>query len=261
MDTFSLQDMHCHLDFAKNASDLARRACEESMCVFSTTVSPNIFNAAQTRLSLDEGFKSENICVGLGFHPWWVSADAQRNNELLECFLGNLSKTSYVGEIGLDAAKRHRETFDNQRRVFLTIVEALRNHQSCTMSLHGIQAYDELFAILDSAHIWDNHAVIFHWFSGSSDDLAKARSRHAYFSVNARMLSTKRGRAYAKAMPIDALLIETDWPPEQCGSASFDEWHHLLEETYERLAEIREIPVQDLASVLSNNACQALRQV
>ena len=55
---------------------------------------------------------------------------------------------------------------------------------------------------------------IFHWFSGSSAQLKRARDLGCFFSVNAFMLQTKRGREYAKAIPLDRLLIETDLPEE-----------------------------------------------
>ena len=53
------------------------------------------------------------------------------------------------------------------------------------------------------------------------------------------MLATKRGRAYAKAIPADRLLVETDWPSEACGDASFSEWAGLLRQTVEGLVELR----------------------
>lgn len=247
---YSLQDMHCHLDFADNANDLARQVGEQGMRVFSTTVSPKAYRHIPAW---------ENVCVGLGFHPWWVSEDASSNNDLLELLLNDLPSTTYVGEIGLDCASRHQNTAEEQRRVLSTVFEALRNHEPSTLSLHCIQAYDAMFGLLDAAQIWDNHVVIFHWFSGSSDDLVKARSKKAFFSLNARMLTTKRGRAYAQALPLDALLIETDWPPEQVGAASFDEWYALVQRSYDLLADIRSISQDELACVLEANANRALR--
>ena len=49
-------------------------------------------------------------------------------------------------------------------------------------------------------------AVIFHWFSGSGVELARAIECGCYFSINPRMLSTKRGRAYVQQIPEEKLL-------------------------------------------------------
>lgn len=257
-----LQDMHCHLDFASNARELACQACQHKLCVVSTTVSPADYDKACADLLSADAVSADvtsALRVGLGFHPWWVSEDPAQNNELLELFLAKLPQTTTIGEIGLDAAARHRATFDQQRVVFSSIITALRNHEPSTLSLHGIRAYDVMFELLDAAQIWDKHAVILHWFSGSSDDLVRARSHGAFFSVNAHMLVTKRGRAYAQAIPLQALLVETDWPPEKYGAASFDEWHQLLANTYATLADIRKLSVSELEQQLVANAQRALR--
>ena len=50
-------------------------------------------------------------------------------------------------------------------------------------------------------------AVIFHWFSGSGVELARAIECGCYFSINPRMLSTKRGRAYVQQIPEEKLLL------------------------------------------------------
>ena len=246
--------MHCHLDFASNARELACLARQHKLCVFSTTVSPADYEKACADLLCADAA----LRVGLGFHPWWVSEDPAQNNELVELFLAKLSQTTTIGEIGLDAAARHQATFEHQRAVFSSIITALRNHEPSTLSLHCIRSHDVIFELLDAAKIWDKHAVIFHWFSGSSDDLVRARINGAFFSVNAHMLATKRGRAYAQAIPLQSLLVETDWPPETCGIASFEEWHQLLENTYATLAVIRKISVAELEQQLAANARRVL---
>ena len=68
--------------------------------------------------------------------------------------------------------------------------------------------------MLEEYELLEDNTIIFHWFSGSSAQLKRARDLGCFFSVNAFMLQTKRGREYAKAIPLDRLLIETDLPEE-----------------------------------------------
>ena len=44
-------------------------------------------------------------------------------------------------------------------------------------------------------------------------ELARAIECGCYFSINPRMLSTKRGRAYVQQIPEEKLLLESDLPP------------------------------------------------
>ena len=59
-----------------------------------------------------------------------------------------------------------------------------------------------------------DHDYILHWFSGTSDELTRARRLGCYFSLNA-CWKRNEGRAYARAVSADRLLLETDEPPHE----------------------------------------------
>ena len=71
-----------------------------------------------------------------------------------------------------------------------------------------------MLVVLVRAGALSSNACFFHWFSGTSDELTRVIRSGCFVSVNPRMLETKRGRAYAQAIPEDRLLLETDMPPE-----------------------------------------------
>ena len=58
---------------------------------------------------------------------------------------------------------------------------------------------------------------VLHWFSGSSDELWRAVRLGCLFSLGERALATRRGREYARVLPAERLLVETDLP-EAAGS-------------------------------------------
>ncbi|WP_459612517.1 TatD family hydrolase [Corynebacterium urogenitale] len=81
---------------------------------------------------------------------------------------------------------------------------------------------------------------------------ATDRALGGYVSVNPRMLETKRGRAYAKQVPSDRLLLETDLPAgavtsrkaqtksaEKLAQQTACEVRDTLANTLERISEIR----------------------
>ena len=107
--------------------------------------------------------------------------------------------------------------------------------------------------MLEEYELLEDNTIIFHWFSGSSAQLKRARDLGCFFSVNAFMLQTKRGREYAKAIPLDRLLIETDLPEEtsidacaegsqtckQATEAAEAHYASMLEEAYREIVTLR----------------------
>lgn len=110
------------------------------------------------------------------------------------------------------------------------------------VSLHAVRAVDDVLNVLERADALTadaGNACIIHWFSGTSDQLTRARRVGCYFSVNPRMLDSKRGRAYAQAIPADRLLLETDEPASEGAPWSAARVRGSLEETLTQLAALR----------------------
>ena len=133
------------------------------------------------------------------------------------------------------------------------------------MSLHCVQAYSEMFDLFKQTKVLSCCTGIFHWFSGSSQDLMQAIKSGCYFSISKRMLSSKRGKEYVKAIPEDCLLLETDAPhvPIQdeaipVVSYSFEQVQEELQETFHLLAELRNQDSCHLAAVIKKNAQRVL---
>ncbi len=225
-------DAHCHLDFARNGRVLGDAAACAGVRALSATVTPAGYERAR---ALFAGCPA--VLVGLGLHPWWVAdgscgeAEVARFGELAE-------SVRFIGEIGLDFATRHDGTQEAQTAAFERAVRAGVTGGK-VVTLHAVNAADEVLDVLERFECTADNACILHWFSGSNDALVRAVRLGCYFSVNPRMLATKRGRAYAKAVPADRLVVETDWPPEACGDVSFSEWTGLLRQTVEGLVELR----------------------
>lgn len=202
-----LFDMHCHLDFAENREELARCGDADGIGFLSMTVTPDGYERASRELS-----PFTNVWVALGLHPWWVT-DGQRIAEDIASFTQSVEDAPYIGEIGLDFGKRHVGTRDVQLEAFDRIVQAC-GAGGKVISLHAVEAGGAVLDILQRHDCAKVNSCIFHWFSGSSDDLQRAVRMGCYFSVSRKMLKSRRGRAYAKAIPVDRLLLETDEPSE-----------------------------------------------
>lgn len=232
-DGFALADMHCHLDFSSDMAALAQLAQVHGVAAFSNTVTPEGYLAASEALT---GFP--NVRVGVGLHPWWV-ADGRCGAEQVELACRLIQETRFVGEVGLDFAPRREGTFETQLDAFERIVNACCAQDGKVISIHAVRSATAVLDVLERHGATHGNACILHWFSGSSQELARARELGCHFSVNPNMLATKRGRAYARQIPPAQLLLETDLPDEGTDAAQAGPaWIAQLEYAAQMLGEI-----------------------
>lgn len=223
-------DAHAHMSFAPDVASFASWFTERFAGAFSTTVSPADYRFAQQALA-----SFPKIKVGVGAHPWWV-AQGKISDEDKALLPDLVASARYVGEVGLDFGKNglvksvfatDEQTKQAQIEVLRTIFAAAKKSPAPSViegvgeakggrvfSFHAVRGADVIMDMLEEYELLEDNTIIFHWFSGSSAQLKHARDLGCFFSVNAFMLQTKRGREYAKAIPLDRLLIETDLPEE-----------------------------------------------
>ena len=232
-DSFALADMHCHLDFSSDMAALAQLAQVHSVAAFSNTVTPESYLAASKALA-----SFPNVRVGVGLHPWWV-ADGRCGAEQVELTCRLIQETRFVGEVGLDFAPRREGTFETQLDAFERIIDACCAQGGKVISIHAVRSATAVLDVLERHHATRSNACILHWFSGSSQELARARELGCHFSVNPNMLATKRGRAYVRQIPPGRLLLETDLPDEGTDAAQAGPaWIAQLEHAAQMLGEI-----------------------
>lgn len=145
----------------------------------------------------------------------------------------HVSPVQLIGEIGLDYAPAHCETRTLQQQVFSQVIKASCTYAQAintriTLSIHAVKACSDVLDILEHYQAFQHCACVFHWFSGSCDDLHRAVRNGAYFSVGTRMLQSKRTTEYLKLIPHASRFIETDFPHHDA-TIQPDEWRKTLE--------------------------------
>ena len=271
-------DMHCHLGFCADAKQAARDLAAVGVGAFSNTVTPAEYKEQRATL-----VDAESVRVGVGLHPWWVGEDARGDIEVAEPSAGGVrpaaaplsaqnldfdslyelvARNCFIGEIGLDFSARRVATHDAQLQVLGEVAAACARTGGKVLSVHAVHAVDDALDALESAGalaVDAGNACIIHWFSGTSDQLTRARRLGCYFSVNPRMLASKRGRAYAQVIPADKLLLETDSP-----SAAGDHWdaaevRQTLETLTADLARLRGEDPAQLQEAVSRTSASLLQ--
>ena len=245
-----LFDMHCHLDFDADPRALADGLAACGTGAFSTTVTPAGFDRAARLLA-----PCPNVCVGAGLHPWWVE-EGPAGEAAVERAVANAAASRYVGEVGLDFGLKHVATRGAQVAAFDRIAAACAAEGGKVLSIHAVRSAGTVLDVLERYGVLVGSACILHWFSGTSDELQRAAKLGCFFSVGPHMLASKRGRAYAQAIPRDRLLLETDAPSQPGERYDAPAEAARLAAMLEALADLRRTPRDDLAARIARTSRQ-----
>lgn len=249
-----LVDTHCHLDRMANAGEVAAQALELGIAVLCTTVGPDDAQGAQAAFA---GYP--NVRVAAGLHPWWVAGGTE--GERQGARVAEMATSwDLVGEVGLDFSGAHAGTRQAQLFAFEGIVEACAAHprEGRVLSIHAVRSADIALDILERHRLPGNATCIFHWFSGTSADFDRLRRLGCHISVSERMLASKRGREYARQMPLDRLHLETDAPPRLDEAYPAEELDRSLSRSLDALARIRGAEREELAAHIAQTSSRLL---
>lgn len=240
-----LFDAHCHMGWFADPAAAADEARGLGLAAFVNTVTPEEYRALAPVL---EG--RPNVALGVGLHPWYA-ADVEKTCELA-------AQARYVGEVGLDFSPRRLEARQAETQVaaFERVCAAARD--GAVLSVHSVRAAGAALDALGRTGADARCTCILHWFSGTSEELGRAVRAGCLFSVGERMLATRRGREYARQIPLDRLLLETDLPATPGHIGSVRELKDSLERTLTQLAQIRGASMETLSLQLAQNAAPLL---
>ena len=197
----ALVDAHCHFDLFQNPHQVVQEAERNRIHSIAVTNTPSVFDPMRR---LTSGSKYVRTAVGL--HP---ELAIQRAAEI-PILQRKLADTRYVGEVGLDykvvvkPAERAK-----QRAIFQSILEHCVNAGGRILTIHSRRAEADVVAAVTE---YQPGPFILHWYSGSLKVLSAAAAVGAYFSVNAAMVRSKRGRRLIQEIPMDRMLTESDGP-------------------------------------------------
>ena len=270
----ALFDMHCHVDFCDDPQAIMKQVRELGLYMFANTTTPQDFVHFEQIITAQQASATQHnsitqqpithqphIVAGVGAHPWYIADDSisDSNLQLLE----ELIQTHIlIGEIGLDFSPKHcsaerqfPEHYASERRpnaakarqiiafenICSTAVKAAQiDGRKRTLSIHAVQAADAAHDILAKTKALENCICIYHWFSGSGNVLAQAVHDGCYFSVNQKMLATRRGKSYAQQIPTTQLLLETDMPYTGQTNISAADITATLQQTLHALSTLRQ---------------------
>ncbi|WP_160692673.1 TatD family hydrolase [Clostridium sp. C2-6-12] len=218
-------DAHVHLDLYKKPYEIISSLEDGNIFSLFMTNLPTYFELAEKNMGI-----RKNIRLSLGFHPGYI--ERKNIEKELYLFKKNISKTSYIGEIGLDYSKVYIKNKELQLFVFREIANTLQNEKKI-ISVHSKKSESDVLDILKEFKIKN---VIFHWYSGNIGIMNNILNSGYYFSINYDMLMSKKGRSIVSKIPKDRVLTETDGPFASNNTHLDNKIH--IDEIIELLAEL-----------------------
>ncbi|MDO4199783.1 MAG: TatD family hydrolase [Clostridia bacterium] len=244
-------ETHAHYDdeaFDEDREKLLEELPKQGVCGIITAGADLKSSLAATQLAE----KYPYIYAAVGVHPENIgeSFDADYISKL-ERLLNSHKKIVAVGEIGLDYHFRD----DNkriQKEVFLNQVE-LANRHSLPVLVHDREAHGDTMEILRATR----PRGIVHCFSGSVEMAKEVVKLGMYLGIGG-VVTFKNAKTIVEVvqeMPLDVMVLETDAPymapvplrGKRCDSS-------MIKYTAEKIAEIKNIDVQQVCDITKSNA-------
>jgi TatD DNase family protein len=195
-------DFHCHIDLYPDYVNLITECEQAQVAVLAITTTPKAWKRNR------ELATGKFVRVALGLHPQLV---AERASEL-SLWETLLPEARFIGEVGLDAGPRFYSSFNEQKMVFQRILEASAEAKNKILSVHSVRCTSMVLNMIERFLPADRGKVVLHWFTGSIAEARRAVEMGCYFSINADMMRSSRGRDLILALPLDRILTETDGP-------------------------------------------------
>ena len=244
-------DSHCHLDHEPLFNDLdnvikrSKIAGVKKLLTICTTKSSFI--------KIKEIVNKDDIIYGTyGIHPHEVKND-KVNSNLIVNEIKNTKKIIGVGETGLDFYYNNSDKVDQIKSFEEHILASSK--LNIPLIIHSRNAENETLKILNNYKDL-NLKILMHCFTGSKDFAKKLLDLNAFFSASG-IITFKNSLALQETfsfIPLENLLIETDSPflaPEPKRGKKNEP--SFVQYTAKKLANIKEIPVQNLIEATSAN--------
>lgn len=249
-----LIDTHCHLAHLAFAGRLPSVIRAGKMAGVTKFIVPAIEPEEWQRLHFLHGHHPE-IFPAYGLHPMHARLCSWKFLEELESYA---QSAVAIGEIGLDyTLDLPRETQIHSFRQQLRLALKL----DLPVLIHCRKAFQDLLSILQDEGAGRLRGVM-HAFSGSMETAVKCMGLGLYLSMAGTVTFANAIRPVdvAKKVPLSHLLLETDAPdlsPEPYRGMQ-NEPAFLLA-TARKIAEIKGLPLEEIAGRTSGNAIELFR--
>jgi TatD DNase family protein len=249
-----LIDTHCHLDMDAYADDLEGVIRSASTCGVKGIITVGIdLESSKQAAAIARRFSGVRATVGI--HPHHAAAaGTEPYAELANLAADKANKVVAYGEIGLDYARNYAPA-EVQQQAFGAQLE-LAKKLGLPVIIHDRDAHDDILRLLHENGPYPAGGVM-HCFSGDSIFARQVLALGFFISIPGIVTFAKSDmlQQVARDIPLTRMLLETDGP--FLAPAPFrgrtNRPEYLLY-TAQKIAELRSIPLAEVARQTSRNA-------
>ena len=249
-----LTDSHVHLDLAEYAADLPLVLARSRAAGVRRWIVPAIDSTHWPHL-LELHRQQPALYYALGLHPWFLQAEPESALLQLESLLRSSPEGLVaIGECGLDGAIEVPMTLQLH---YLERQLQLACELDLPLILHCRRAHNELLALL-GRHRPARGGVI-HGFSGSRQQAEHYWALGFHLGVGGVITyeRAQKSRKAIAAMPLAALLLETDGPTMPLNGYQGERNEPArVAQVLSALAQLRDEPEGELAAQIERNVAR-----
>ena len=231
-------DVHCHLDYFQNPELAVEEAVSvgvEKIIANSTTL-----EGLHKVLALQKQFP-ENVKAALGYHPTRsVEDSAEKIEETFNHVVQHAPECIAFGEIGLDFED---STLPEVRQLQVSIFKkfiSLGKEFKKPLIVHARGSRSEVLKILLEENA---ERVLLHSFVAKEKQLKQLLETPFFVSVGAGVLNSAWIQDFARQLPLEKMLLETDSPLEFRGEKCSPAW---IPKIAGKIAELKGVGIKEV---------------
>ena len=251
-------DCHVHLDDQRLQTFLKSY---ESGASSALRVISNSVDVESSKRNLDLAIRFDSVSAFVGVHPELFQKVAFKiTKDIIDEICNEIQflseRSSGIGEIGLDPKYG---SMDLQRHLLDRQLEIAESRENLALTLHTRETLSETLDALSRYQI--RNSVLFHWFSGTEEELKRAHSFGYYTSFGLPVLYSKRIAKLVSQADQDLLLAETDSPIIfESISKSEPETPFGVSSVLFGMSILRGVPFEEMLEINENNANRYLKR-
>ncbi len=241
-------DAHAHLDMYKgNRRDIISQIEESKIFTISNSID---IPSYRENMILSEF--SEYIIPTFGIHPCNAPDYAGDLNSLRNYVRSSLM----IGEVGLDFHfVKDSSEYAAQKKIFEFFLQSAQDQEKI-ITIHTKGAEQEVLLLLKKYNI---SRVIIHWYSGPLDIFRELISLGVFFTFGVEVLTSELIQSFAKELPSNLLLTETDNPGGYKWLRGQEGQPTILFEVIKKLAELNEVEPHVIQRAAHTNFIRLIR--
>ncbi len=248
-----LVDSHVHLDFSQFDQDRQEVLQRARAAGIKVLVVPGVRADHWIRVKAVTA-ADDSIYACYGLHPCFCADHRQQHLDDLKNWAQREQPVA-IGECGLDFYTGFVETESEQRLYFESQLSIARE-SDLPVVLHARRSVDAVLKCLRQAQV---HQGVMHSFSGSLQQAKAAIDQGLMIGIGGAVTHQRANklRGVVAALPLDALLLETD-APDQAGAKHLGMRNEpsFMVTVLDTVAELRSESREKLAAATSENAAR-----